>query len=442
LKRTLSSFFVLIVLCTGFISCGGSAPSTTTSGLTYRAFVSNPSNPGASGGGFPALDIIDATQDLLSPFQVSLSGTVGSAGMMAESPKRDRTVVFSGSGNSGSDSVLAIVDNAKETPASSVTLPGPTESMFVWIDDTTLFAAIPNAPISGQSPGAVVQVTLANAAIAATIPVAGAHYVIPSPNGNRILILSDTADTVTILSPGLISTGGGLTPVTTNPPTTFFDKPVWAVFSSDGSTAYVMNCGPECGGTGATASIAVVDMATAAVTSVIPVQGGATTGLLSGGNLYVAGTPTTTNCQATLCGVLSVFPAANLAASPATFPITDGYHNNLVMAPHNQLFIGSRTCTNVTPAGASPGRGCLSVLNTGGGVVYTTPQNGDVTGIQPVEGRTVVYVCEGGSLQIYDTDFDLGAQKQLQLQKTQIVIVGQAIDVKLADFANGSLITN
>ncbi len=27
-----------------------------------------------------------------------------------------------------------------------------------------------------------------------------------------------------------------------------FDRPVKAVFSADGSTAYVLNCGPECGG--------------------------------------------------------------------------------------------------------------------------------------------------------------------------------------------------
>src|SRR5205807_7940911 len=88
---------------------------------------------------------------------------------------------------------------------------------------------------------------LANSAVTATIPVAGARFIIPSPSGNQILVISDTADTVTLLAPAFISTGNALTPVVTNSPTTFFDKPVWAVFSSDGSTAYVMNCGPECG---------------------------------------------------------------------------------------------------------------------------------------------------------------------------------------------------
>jgi hypothetical protein len=104
------------------------------------------------------------------------------------------------------------------------------------------------------------------------------------------------------------------------------------------------------------------------------------------------------------------------------------------MAPNNQLFIGSRTCTNVIAAGTTPGRGCLSVLNTGGGTVYTAAQNGDVTGIQPILNRTVVYVCEGGILTIYDTALDLGNHRQLQPQKTQVTISGQAVDVKLVDF--------
>lgn len=442
MKRSLSSLFVSIVLCTGLISCGGynnNNNRNNRSGLTFRAFISNPVNPSSSGGGFPGLDIMDANKDMLSPFEVSLSGTIASAGMMVESPKRDRTVVYSATGTDSSNSTLGIVDNATESATSSVALPGPTESMFVASDNTTLYAAVPSAPITGVSPGAVVQVSLASAAVTASIPVPGARFLIPSPSGNQILVISDSADTVTMLEPAFISTGNALTPVLTNPPVTFFDKPVWAVFSSDGATAYVMNCGPECGGTETTASIAIIDMTqpTPTVTADVPVTGGATTGLISGGSLYVAGTPSSAgvDCQANLCGVLTVFPGSNLTATPSTFAITDGYHDNLVMAPNNQLFIASRNCTNVIATGATPGRGCLSVLNTGGGTVYTSSQNGDATGIQPILNRTVVYVCEGGAFAIYDTALDLGSQRKLKPQTTtEIAIVGQAIDVKLVDF--------
>jgi hypothetical protein len=440
LKRSLRSLLVSIVLCTGLISCGGynnnNNNGNNRSGLTFRAFISNPVNPSSSGGGFPGLDIIDAKKDMLSPFEVSLSGTIASAGMMLETPKRDRTVVYSATGTDGSNSTLGIVDNATESATSSVALPGPTESMFVASDNNTLYAAIPSAPITGVSPGAVVQVSLPNSAVTATIPVPGARFVIPSPSGNQILVISDTADTVSVLAPALISSDPVHALIAVSGT---FDKPVWAVFSSDGSTAYVMNCGPECTGTGTKASVAVIDMTqpTPTVTADVPVNGGATTGLLSGGNLYVAGTPPNAgvDCQANLCGTLTVFPGANLSATPTTFQITDGYHDNLVMAPNNQLFIASRGCTNVFATGTSPGRGCLSVLNTGGGTVYTSSQSGDTTGIQPILNRTVVYVCEGGTFAIYDTALDLGSQRKLKPQTTTVIaVVGQAIDVKLVDF--------
>jgi hypothetical protein len=437
LKRSFS-FFVSILLCTGLISCGGYSNRNTQnrSGLTFRAFISNPVNPSPTGGGFPGLDIMDANKDILSPFEVSLAGAVANAGMMVESPKRDRTVVYS-AGTASSNSTLGIVDNATESATSSVSLPGPTESMFVASDSNTLFAAIPSAPIAGQSPGAVVQVSLPNSAVTATIPVAGARFVIPSPSGNQILVISDTANvtgTVTVLAPALISTGNALTPVAAAPGT--FDKPVWAVFSADGSTAYVMNCGQECGGSAA--GIVTVDMTQNPPVASPPVLvSAATTGLINGGNLYVAGTPPSAgvDCQANLCGLLTVFPGANLSASPATFAITDGYHDRLVMAPNNQLFIGSRTCTNVIASSNISGRGCLSVLNTGGGTVYTAAQSGDVTGIQLILNRSVVYVCEGGAFAIYDTALDLGSNRQLMPQtKTEITIVGQPVDVKLVDF--------
>ncbi len=172
------------------------------------------------------------------------------------------------------------------------------------------------------------------------------------------------------------------------------------------------------------------------MTSVVPVPGGATTGLLSGGNLYIAGTPPPQEriARPTFAECCPYFRARNVAASPSTFAITDGYHDNLVMAQNNQLFIASRNCTNVVAAGSTLGRGCLSVMNTGGGTIYTAAQNGDVTGIQPISSRTVVYVCEGGVFTIYDTALDLSDHRQLTPQITQVTIVGQAVDVKQVDF--------
>ena len=80
-----------------------------------------------------------------------------------------------------------------------------------------------------------------------------------------------------------------------------FDHPVKAVFSPDGTTAYVLNCGPECGGT--TSSITTIPIGASALNSGsvggsgialeaqanISIPGGATDAIFSGNTLYVAG---------------------------------------------------------------------------------------------------------------------------------------------------------
>src|SRR5439155_27168116 len=143
--------------------------------------------------------------------------------------------------------------------AMTMTLPGSTESMFVWTDNTTAFVAVPSVPIPGQaSPGGVGRINISSGAITATMGIPGARFLVPSPDGSKILVISDSANTVTLLDPNLITTGNPLTPVSGS-----FDKPVGAVFSADGSKAYVLNSGPERGGIAA--SVSVVDVNSGAV---------------------------------------------------------------------------------------------------------------------------------------------------------------------------------
>ncbi len=449
LKKTLSGFFVSIVLTVALVSCGynSSSKQYAQGSIKLRAFVSNPVFPNGAGGGAAALEIVDASRDLLSASVVPLN-QVPDAGMMAVSPKRDRTLTYSPANHA-----LAIVSNAQQAVASTVSLLGPTESMFVWTDNTTAFVAVPNAAVAGLPAGAVERIDLANATVTATIPVPGARFLVPSPSGKQILVISDSANTVDLLAPSLIGSGN---PLTTIP--VAFDKPVWAVFSADGSTAYVMNCGPECGGTAA--SVSVLDMSPSPagshpiVTVTLPVPA-ASIALLSGstslnpncrapkGCLYVAGTPVALgNCapvqtSASTCGQLTVIDANSMTIkNSGPLPIADGYHNQMALGANAQLFIGSRRCTNLNTT--SEVRGCLSVINTTAPIanwcsstgcpdIISPPHNGDVTGIEPIPNRTVVYVCEGGQLKIYDTTTD-------KLQTTQVSIVGQAIDVKVVDF--------
>ena len=111
------------------------------------------------------MDIVDASKDLLSFYAVSLGGAEPDAGMMAESPKRDRTLVFSPSNNG-----LAVVANAQETVGLTLTLPGATESMFVWTDNTTAFVAVPSIAIKPQTPpGAVGRINISSGATTSAI---------------------------------------------------------------------------------------------------------------------------------------------------------------------------------------------------------------------------------------------------------------------------------
>jgi hypothetical protein len=435
LKRSSRLLAVFGMLCL-LISCSSnSGTSTARSGLPFRAFVSNPVYPNLTGGGSPVLEIIDASKDIVSGYNVSLSSltfSTTSAGMMSVSPNHDRTLVMS-----PPDSKLAVVDNAKESLAGTFTLPGTSESFFIGADNVSAFVAIPSAPVTGQGPGVVEKLSTSSGTVTATVPIPAAHFMVPSPSGNQILVFSDNSDTVTLLTPSLIgaaSQPSPLLPCTSVQvaacviPATF-DRPVWALFDPSGSTAYIINCGPECGGNAPSISVvnvAAISGGSTIVTATVPVPA-ASTGLLQGNMLYIAGTLQGTG------GVLSVLNLAS--ANPATvdcttqpavncqiFSITDGYHTRMQMGSNGQLFVGARGCSS----------GCLSILNTSTSMVVLPTDVGDVTGIASNPNRNVVYVCEGGRLRVYDTTTD--QLESIPQPYGQPNIIGQAIDVAVVDF--------
>jgi hypothetical protein len=443
LRQSVLAILVLITSSAILVSCGSNNNFNNTLGLPPEAnpatikvhvFVSNPlfSN-GGSASGVPVLNVVDGQLDLISPSVVSVGATSPNPGMMVLFPNKKKTLVFSASNNS-----ITTVSNASQNVAQdsagnteTVTLPGFTESIVVAPDNATGFAAIPTVLVNGQSPGVVQVLNLSTDTVSATVPIAGARYLAQSHNGNRILVLGSRPDTVTVLTPSSVGTS---TDPRFDVQSSLFDHPVWAVFSSDDSTAYILNCGPECGGT--SASITLLDINSNLSGPSIPIDAG-TIGLISGNTLYVAGTkPGANTCAgstnatlATSCGEVSAVDLGTLAVS-ATATITDGYHNQIQMGANNQLFIGAHTCTNIkAPAnGSTPGevRGCLSILDANKTTVVVPPLNGDVTGIQPITRRNVVYVVQNGQLDIYDTTTD-------KLQKTQVDIIGQAVDVLQVD---------
>ncbi len=386
---TLKRAFLIVPLLSWlglFLSCGGSGSNTSptvTSGIKKRALVTN-SFTGQ-------MLIVDAERDLTA--RVITVG--GSPGLLVLSPDKKTTLVFA-------SNTVVLFDNTTETLTAAIALPDATESLVVAPGNTTAYAAVRNAPVSGQPSGAVLVLDLTNKTVSSTIAVPAVRRIVLSHNGNKLLAFSDGSNAVNVIdtaSKTATAVGG-------------FDRPVFGVFSTDDSRAFILSCGPECGGT--TANVTVLDMASSTPGASIPVSA-ATIGLLDGSNLYVAGT----SAAGGRLDVINTSNTSSFTVTKAGISISDGLHSLMSLGSNNRLFIGARTCTNIA-------NGCLSIFNTSAQTAVLSQPKGDVTGMDPITGRNVVYVIEGGELVIYDTSTDAP-------QQTQIDVVGKAADVKLID---------
>ncbi|MGZ4836377.1 MAG: YncE family protein [Terriglobales bacterium] len=414
MKRTIILAFCAVALgvlmgCGTGNLLGGSSNNTSSSsstsksrpsGIKKRAYVSNNFQN--------QVDIINAANDTVNTaFSTTTTGQTvatlantitagGGPAQMALTPDKKFTVVFNQLTNT-----ITIITNDTESGTNQIPLPDFTDSFVAAPDNKTLFVAVPNAPVSGQPSGAVEVMDITVGALTDTIAVPRAHRLVLSHNGNKLLAFANNTDQMWVVD----------TAAKTATALSGFDRPVYAVFSSDDSKAYILSCGPECGGTAA--RVTVLDVASNTPGASVAVSA-ATIGFLdSAGNLYVAGT-------AGSAGKLDVLTASTLAVSKSGVAISDGLHQLMALGSNGKLFIGSRTCNNST-------QGCLSIYDTAGGTAVISPAGGgDVTGIEPISGRNVVYVIEGGELRIYDTTTG-------QQQATQIDIVGKAVDVKMAD---------
>jgi hypothetical protein len=177
-----------------------------------------------------------------------------------------------------------------------------------------------------------------------------------------------------------------------------YDRPVNVGFSLDGSTAYVLNSGPENGGT--TASVSFLQMAelninlvpTAGVTTPspmstlpagvanpVPIPGGVTTSVADGTYLYLAGQQlqTTGPYKGLFAGNLTTLNLNTYAVS-APISISDGTHTKLLFADSNTLWAASSNCANGVRAATAKAElaaqgytdqagnyNCLTMMTTG-----------------------------------------------------------------------------
>jgi hypothetical protein len=226
-----------------------------------------------------------------------------------------------------------------------------------------------------------------------------------------------------------------------------FDRPIKAVFSSDGSTAYILSCGPECGGTTASytrvpiapmifllgQSSGILPTSSALPGLTVPVPGGASNALVDSSTMYVVGQqPQAVNGQTLFGGNLSVVNLASntVSSSVAVSDGQPGAMSRILEADDNTLWIGMTGCTTgvryvTNPAG---GYGCLTMYNTStNSVTMIEPYIGNATGIAAVTGLHKIYTAEGGQVYIYSTVDGSSIDNQY------VTVTGTAYDVAYMD---------
>jgi hypothetical protein len=230
-----------------------------------------------------------------------------------------------------------------------------------------------------------------------------------------------------------------------------FDRPSGAYFSLDGSKVYVLNAGPESGGTASSVSLipqsALVNTniptappTTSPVTATVPVPGGVTEAISDGTTLYLAGQSQNVigsngqhtgaaNPNGLFAGYLSTMSLATNTITGA-YSISDGSHNQFLFADDNTLWIGSQQCANgvrqslfaagnttqaanyncltrfdtskltasIVPA-VSNGTAQVGYPNTNADLYYY----GSLTGICWIQNYHKVYTAYGGQVHAFNT---------------------------------------
>ncbi|MGA2168328.1 MAG: hypothetical protein ABSG62_08945 [Terracidiphilus sp.] len=466
-----------LIVAAALAGCGGTTyfagRNLPPSGLTNRVVIAI-QNPSAFAKG--ALQFVDAYYDIRSgyndkPASFSISGYSGALPITIQNMPEEQLGVVYGSG----DGSFTPVSYAKESSSGAQGgLNGLSSSIFITRNQNYTFAA------SQQSHFFTVIDHTSNGTYALGIP--GVYRVSVNPGGSLALVFvqnSNYAYYPVKLSPAQTTnySGGSSTwpkaAVDCEPQNApgyclfqaqspdhvdatgnyygaplVFDRPVKAVFSSDGGTAYILNCGPECGGNNASVSILpvaplifLVGQASGTLPtnatlagSTIAIPGGASNALVDGSTMYVVGQQLMPD--GFFGGHLTV---VNLSTNKASSPvaISDGAPggiSRMLEADNDTLWVGMSKCTNGeranNPSVYKSGYGCLTMYNTSTNTVtMLEPYLGDATGIAAVTGLNKVYTAEGGQVYIYSTVDGSAIDNQY------VTVTGTAYDVAYMDAA-------
>ncbi len=447
-----------------------------------------------------AAQIVDARYDIrnsedgLTP-DFFVSGYVGKLPTaILNYPEQQRGYIY-GSG----DGVVATINYAQEAQTAVIKglAPGlPYNSFFVTADGSYAFAA--------NQPGQVLTVIDSVVGVTVNLNLPNVYKIAVNPSGTvalafvqnsdyayRIIHLQQPNGTIAPVPYTNLALPSGVDPVDCQPVATpvfcvvpvldqtntpiKFDRPTNAIFSSDGTTAWMLNCGPECGNTvadpvtgQATASVSFLSAgvlninnfpgstyptatpppAQSSESNRVPVPGGATMALYGNGVLYVSGQQLQTS--GTYAGLLGGYLSElNLSTMQVTnqYQIADGTHTKMLFGDDNTLWIGSQTCqSGVLTAENQPAmpNGCLTMFNMNNNTVLVEPWYGDLTGLCAISQWHKMYTAYGGQIHIYATtnhgiraintsSLPPNYQAGTELYNTNVTVSGTAYDVAYMD---------
>lgn len=478
----------------GLAGCGSTnyvnGRSLPPSGLLHRVAITV-QNPSVLSKG--AMPIVDAYYDIRSSYDAktasfSVSGYGASLPTTIQNMPEEQMGAVYGSG----DGSFTLIDYSKEKTSGTISgLSGLSASVFITKDDKFAFAASTTTGILSvvnQSLGTYVNLSLPNVYRVSVNP-GGSVALAFVKNSDYVYYVRQLTTTETTAYAGgsshwpksavdclpqaaptwcvfqaqspdavdTVATAATGSSVYYGAPLVF-DRPSKAIFSSDGSYAYVLSSGPEWGGT--TAAISVLPIApmifqqgkfsgmlpcNAGVTScksgagmnTLAIAGGASNALVNGSVMYVEGQKYTANgWGGYLTRVdLSTPSAPALVASTSSAPnpvaITDGTPGSaskMVLADDNTLWIGTKGCDSGVRATLKETTYCLTMFNTSTNTITTFGSSmGDVTGIAAVTSLHKVYTVEGGQVYIHSTT------DGSNIDNRYVTVTGTAVDVAYLD---------
>jgi hypothetical protein len=409
------------------------------SGILNRVLIAV-QNPGALTKG--TLQIVDAYYDIRHSYtnsvpSFSLAGYSGADPITIQNMPEEQAGAVYGAG----DGSFALLNYGSEKQNTTVSLPGQSSGVFISHDERYVFAANQTAhtlTVQDRQLGTSYGLNVPNVYRVSTNP-SGSAALAFVQDSNLVYSVYKLQTNQKVPSNAVDCEPQNIPVYCALPVPGNFDRPTKAVFSADGTTAFVLNCGPECGGTQASISFLPVagiiiqsgapvpPGAPSAVTATIPVPGGVTNALQNGNLLYIAGQQL--QSDGFFSGYLSIL---DLGAQKITgnYSISDGTHTKMNFADDNTLWIGSQLCTQGERyhQGATTNLGCLTMFNTANNAVTMIDSyKGDATGVAAVLSLHKVYTAEGGQVYIYST-VDGHA-----LDNSQVTVVGTAYDVAYMD---------